>query len=184
MPVKHNTMQVVASLKKRQAGVKEATRAASRFMGTVMRDAIREQIPPDSRNNQWDAYAATGKLQSYVVSGEPEKTPTGWKVKVYVPRYNLKYFRVHEEGAVIHPKTATMLVFPLPPADARYTHAPDRKTFVFQDRATGRTMIATEYVIIRPKHYFKNGVAMGIPLIRATIGKELTVIFKGYGVTS
>ena len=183
MGLKHNGFQVAASLKKRAKGVSPATRAVARSVGQIMRDAIREQIPPDSLNSEWDAYAAKGKLKSYVVASEPEKTPTGWKVSVYVPRYRLAYFRVHEEGATIRPK-GRWLVFPYPPSPGRFTTVPGRKTFLFQDRSTGQWMIATEYVIIRPKRYFAKGVQSGIPLVRANLPKEVSVQFRGYGVTT
>jgi len=181
--LKHNGFQVAASLKKRAGGVQPATREIARFTGRVLRDAIRDQIPPGGSNNQWDGYAAKGKLKSYVVASEPVKTPTGWKVTVYVPRYNLKYWKVHEEGMTIRPK-GRWLVFPYPPSPARFTSVPGRKTFLFQDKSTGRWMIATEYVIIRPKRYFANGVQAGIPLVRASLPKEVSVQFKGYGVTT
>lgn len=183
MGLKHNGFQVAASLKKRAKGVSPATRAVARSMGQIMRDAIREQIPPDSANSEWDAYAAKGKLKSYVVASEPEKTPTGWKVSIYVPRYKLAYFRVHEEGATIHPK-GRWLVFPMPPDGARYTKVPGRKTFVFQDKGTGRMMIATEYVIIRPKRYFAKGAAEGKAIVKATVHKEWQTIVRQYGVTT
>ncbi len=147
MGVKHNGFQVAASLKKRAAGVQPATREIARFTGRILRDAIRDQIPPGGSNNQWDGYAATGRLQSYVVASEPTKTPTGWRVTVYVPRYNLKYWKVHEEGMIIHPK-GRWLVFPKPPEGARYTHIPGRKAFLFQDKSTGRMMIATRNCLI------------------------------------
>lgn len=184
MPVKHNGPQVVSSLKKRGEGMQQATREVSRFTGRVIRDAIREQIPPGTPNDTWDDYAATGKLRSNVVASEPEKTPTGWKVKVYVPRYNLKYFAVHEYGATIHPKSAKMLVFPKPPSTARYTSIPTRRTFVFHDKTTGRTMIATEYVIIRPKKYFAKGSAEGKALVKATLQGQFSSIVRTYGVTT
>ena len=184
MPVKHNGPAVVASLKRRGEGMKQATREITRFSGRVIRDAIRGQIPPGTPNDTWDDYAATGKLRSNVVYSEPEKTATGWKVKVYVPRYNLKYFAVHEYGKTIYPKSAKMLVFPKPPAGARYTHVPGRRTFIFKDKSSGRTMIATEYVVIRPKKYFAKGIDAGIPLVRATLPRELSVTFRTYGVTT
>jgi hypothetical protein len=163
--------------------VQPATREIARFTGRILRDAIRDQIPPGGSNNQWDGYAATGRLQSYVVASEPTKTPTGWRVTVYVPRYNLKYWKVHEEGMIIHPK-GRWLVFPKPPEGARYTHIPGRKAFLFQDKSTGRMMIATEYVKIRPKRYFAKGVQAGIPIVRAALPKEISVQFHGYGVTT
>lgn len=183
MGVKHNGFQVAASIKKRAAGVSPATRAVARSMGQIMRDAIREQIPPNSVNSEWDAYAAKGKLKSYVVASEPEKTATGWKVNVYVPRYKLAYFRVHEEGATIRPK-GRWLVFPYPPSPARFTTVPGRKTFLFQDKASGRWMIATEYVIIRPKRYFAKGSAEGKAIVKATVHKEWQTIVRQYGVTT
>lgn len=183
MGVKHNGFQVSASLKRRAKSVSPATRAVARSMGQIMRDAIREQIPPDTPNNAWDAYAATGKLKSYVVASEPVKTATGWKVSVYVPRYKLAYFRVHEEGKIIRPK-GRWLVFPYPPSPARYTRVPGRKTFIFQDKGTGQWMIATEYVIIRPKRYFAKGSAEGKQIVKATIDKEWQTIVRQYGVTT
>lgn len=181
--VKHNGFQVAASLKKRAAGVQPATREVARFTGRVLRDAIRDQIPPGGSNNQWDAYAATGRLQSYVVASEPVKTPTGWRVTVYVPRYNLKYWKVHEEGAVIHPK-GRFLVFPKPPEDARFTRVPGRKTFIFEDKSTGRWMIATEYVIIRPKHYWRDGVREGKAIVKTVVHPEVHTMLRQYGVTN
>ena len=181
--VKHNGFQVAASLKKRAAGVSPATREIARFTGRVLRDAIRDQIPPGGSNNQWDAYAATGRLKSYVVASEPVKTPTGWRVTVYVPRYNLKYWKVHEEGAIIHPK-GRWLVFPKPPEGARYTSVPGRKTFLFQDKSTGRWMIATEYVIIRPKHYWRDGVREGKAIVKSVVHPEVHTMLRQYGVTN
>lgn len=184
MGVKHNGYQVAASIKKRAQGVSPATRAVARSVGQIMRDAIREQIPPNTSNNAWDANLAKGKLKSYVVASEPGKTATGWKVNVYVPRYKLAYFRVHEEGATIRPKSGRWLVFPYPPSPARFTTVPGRKTFVFQDKGTGRWMIATEYVIIRPKRYFAKGSAEGKRIVKAVAQKEWQTIIRQYGVTT
>lgn len=183
MPVKHNGAQVVAAIKRVENNTRSAPRDMVKIAGVIVRDAIRSQIPPGGINSAWDGYAAKGNLQRNVVaSAEPEKTATGYKTTIYVPRYNIKHWLVHEDGAIIFPKSGRFLVFPKPPGSARYTTVPGRKTFQFTDNATGLTMIATEYVIIRPKRYWSKGVVEGILLARAAIPKQISLIFSGYGV--
>lgn len=147
-----------------QIGFKRTTE----IVGQHFVQAIQSQIPPPKGAGLFPGYAAKGTLKSAVQISQSVQLrdargrfASGWRVRIVMAKNGSQvYQRIHETGGIIRPRRARMLVFPKPPAWAPSTRVPGRKTFVFRS-SSGREMIATEYVIIRPKRYWSRGIDKG-----------------------
>lgn len=115
MSVTHNTPQVTEAYRRLEKKFAFATRKAASRGGRVLRDSIREFIPPPAGAGSFPGYAAKGNLRRAIVDTEPVNRPTArdWQVSVLVNESSPArvYARIHNVGGVIVPRKAKMLRF-------------------------------------------------------------------------
>ena len=113
--VTHNTPQVTQAYRKLEKKFAFATRKAASRGGRVLRDAIREQIPPPRGAGNFPGYAAKGTLRRAIVDTEPQNRPRAndWQVSVVVNESSPArvYAHIHNVGGVIKAKNAPYLKF-------------------------------------------------------------------------
>ena len=113
--VTHNTPQVIGAYRKLEKKFAFATRKAASRGGRVLRDAIREQIPPPRGAGNFPGYAAKGTLRRAIVDTEPQNRPRAndWQVSVVVNESSPArvYAHIHNVGGVIVPRKAKILRF-------------------------------------------------------------------------
>lgn len=160
MPVRHNTKEFIAGIQRREHIMKSNVARIADKAGILMRDAIKDEIPPNNNGvSSWPGWEAKGTLKSQVVHSKPTLARTQYTSTVYM-RLNSntrKYFMVHEDGMEIHAKT---------PRGMRFYSIPH-----------GR-VITRHVVTIKPKHYWANGVEQGKRKIREMLRTEAAKILK------
>jgi hypothetical protein len=113
--VTHNTPQVTEAYRRLEKKFAFATRKAASRAGRVIRDAIREQIPPPRGAGNFPGYAATGTLRRAIVDTEPVNRPraSDWQVSVLVNEQSRArvYAHIHNVGGVIRARRAPYLKF-------------------------------------------------------------------------
>ena len=139
--VTHNTSQVIGAYRKLEKKFAFATRKAASRGGRVLRDAIREQIPPPRGAGNFPGYAAKGTLRRAIVDTEPQNRPRAndWQVSVVVNESSPArvYAHIHNVGGVIRAKNAPYLKFKI-----------------------GNQWIQVQSVRIRRKSYMAQGVKL------------------------
>ena len=158
MSVTHNTPQVIGAYRKLEKKFAFATRKAASRGGRVLRDAIREQIPPPRGAGNFPGYAATGTLRRAIVDTEPQNRPRAndWQVSVLVNESSPArvYAHIHNVGGVIRAKNAPYLKFKI-----------------------GNQWIQVKSVRIRRKSYMAQGVKLARermkPAIRDAFIREI-----------
>lgn len=158
MSVTHNTPQVIGAYRKLEKKFAFATRKAASRGGRVLRDAIREQIPPPRGAGNFPGYAAKGALRRAIVDTEPVNRPTAkdWQVSVLVNQSSPArvYARIHNVGGVIRARNAPYLKFKI-----------------------GNQWIQVKQVRIRRKSYMAQGVKLARermkPAIRDAFIREI-----------
>ena len=158
MSVTHNTPQVIGAYRKLEKKFAFATRKAASRGGRVLRDAIREQIPPPRGAGNFPGYAATGTLRRAIVDTEPVNRPRAndWQVSVLVNESSPArvYAHIHNVGGVIRARNAPYLKFKI-----------------------GNQWIQVKQVRIKRKNYMANGVKLARermkPAIRDAFIREI-----------
>lgn len=158
MSVTHNTPQVIGAYRKLEKKFAFATRKAASRGGRVLRDAIREQIPPPRGAGNFPGYAAKGTLRRAIVDTEPVNRPTAqdWQVSVVVNQSSPArvYAHIHNVGGVIRAKNAPYLKFKI-----------------------GNQWIQVKQVRIKRKNYMAQGVKLARermkPAIRDAFLREI-----------
>ena len=158
MSVTHNTPQVTQAYRKLEKKFAFATRKAASRGGRVLRDAIREQIPPPRGAGSFPGYAAKGTLRRAIVDTEPVNRPRAndWQVSVLVNESSPArvYAHIHNVGGVIRAKNAPYLKFKI-----------------------GNQWIQVKSVRIRRKNYMAQGVKLARermkPAIRDAFIREI-----------
>ena len=160
MPVRHNTKEFIAGIQRREQSVKTNVARIADKAGILMRDAIKDEIPPNNNGvSSWPGWEAKGTLKSQVVHSKPTLARTQYTSTVYM-RLNSqtrKYFMAHEEGMTIRAKT--------------------NKGMYFFSILHGR-VIRRMTVTIKAKHYWANGVEKGKRDIREMLRTEAAKILK------
>lgn len=115
MSVTHNTPQVIGAYRKLEKKFVFATRKAASRGGRVLRDSIREFVPPPKGAGNFPGYAAKGALRRAIVDTEPINRPTArdWQVSVLVNENSPArvYAHIHNVGGVIRARNAPYLKF-------------------------------------------------------------------------
>ncbi len=158
MSVTHNTPQVIGAYRKLEKKFAFATRKAASRGGRVLRDAIREQIPPPRGAGNFPGYAAKGALRRAIVDTEPVNRPTArdWQVSVVINESSSArvYAHIHNVGGVIRARNAPYLKFKI-----------------------GNQWIQVKQVRIRRKSYMAQGVKLARermkPAIRDAFIREI-----------
>lgn len=156
--VTHNTPQVIGAYRKLEKKFAFATRKAASRGGRVLRDSIREFIPPPRGAGAFPGYAAKGTLRRAVVDTEPVNRPTAkdWQVSVVVNESSPArvYAHIHNSGGVIRARNAPYLKFKI-----------------------GNQWIQVKQVRIRRKNYMAQGVRLAQtrmgPAIRDAFIREI-----------
>ena len=156
--VTHNTPQVIGAYRKLEKKFAFATRKAASRGGRVLRDAIREQIPPPRGAGNFPGYAAKGTLRRAIVDTEPQNRPRAndWQVSVVVNESSPArvYAHIHNVGGVIRAKNAPYLKFKI-----------------------GNQWIQVKSVRIKRKNYMAQGVKLARermkPAIRDAFIREI-----------
>ena len=158
MSVTHNTPQVTEAYRKLEKKFAFATRKAASRGGRVLRDSIREFIPPPAGAGSFPGYAAKGNLRRAIVDTEPVNRPTAreWQVPVLGNESSPArvYAHSHNVGGVIRAKNAPYLKFKI-----------------------GNQWIQVKQVRIKRKNYMAQGVKLARermkPAIRDAFIREI-----------
>jgi hypothetical protein len=139
-------VRFTSNLKDPQRAFLIASRDAAREAGRIIKEEIRSNIPPGGKGRfpGWETGSKpeTGSLKTSIVAQAPRRHGNGWSVHVGVQRTRKAalYAEVHESGRIIRARNVEFMVF----------------TNIF----TGE-LIHRRTVVIKPKHYFADGVRVG-----------------------
>lgn len=166
MRATHNADVVIKSGKALHRRFVDGSRKSLNRAGRIMRDAVKDEIPPPKGSGKFPGYKARGTLKNAPVVKGPTKlsnSPGDWQVEIVMRPNNSKaYQRIHEVGGIIRARNAKMLVFPKPPDWApRSTPIPGNKAYVFRSKRDGKLYVAAKMVRIKRKQYFSTGVKNG-----------------------
>jgi hypothetical protein len=126
------------TLRKQEKELRAQTQKDALAAAEIIRDSIRSRIPPNASRSAFPGYAATGSMKDAITVGRVQQQGNTYKASVGTPastsKKMLTIMGAHEEGATIRPKKAKVLVFKI-----------DGKT------------VFTRKVVIKPKHFFRDG---------------------------